>query len=156
MTTKTLSLCCSARVKVNVRDGGYLCSKCGEDCTTKTERTGFGSKPSTLSKVRKVTGERELFVGLWAKCGGKSEVSGEKLPDPASPLFHYCGSHLLPKGTYPDYRLDPRNVVMMTPQEHERWHAEPKGLLMVDDRWKPIVERYLALKREAETKNQRA
>ena len=135
MTTKTLSLCCSARVKVNVRDGGYLCGKCGEDCTTKTERTGFGSKPSTLSKVRKVTGERELFVGLWAKAGGRSRISGEKLLPPEHPMFHFQFAHLAPKGAYPELRLMEENVWPVTVDEHQYQTNDP-GTCQRDPKWK--------------------
>lgn len=157
MKTKLLSTCCKAPAKVDQSGEGtgfYFCTQCVKGCDVTGERTGFGSKPSTLSTVRKPTGERSVFVELWAKCGGKSEVSGAKLLPPEHPQFHFCGSHLLPKGTYPDYRLDHRNVVMMTPDEHEHWHREPKGVLLADPKWAPIVARYMALKKEAERKHE--
>ena len=49
MTTKALSRCCTAKARVNVRDGGYFCDACGKDCGTKQEASGFGAKASTLS-----------------------------------------------------------------------------------------------------------
>lgn len=159
MTHKLLSTCCKAPAKPDISGDGtgmYFCTSCVKPCDVKSERSGFGSRLSTLSKVRKPTGERALFVELWAKAGGKSEVSGAKLYPPEHALFVHQGSHLLPKGTYPDYRLDPRNVVMITPEEHETWHREPKGVLLADPRWAPIVARYKALQREAETKRERA
>lgn len=145
---KPISRCCEARANVNVRDGGYLCSSCGKDCEVAFRHAGLTAK-TYLSATRKPTGERQLFVELWAKCKGKSEVGGEKLLPPEHPQFHFQGSHLLPKGTYPDYRLDERNVVMMTVEEHETWHREPKGWLLSQDKWAPIVRRYDALKAEA-------
>lgn len=157
--SKLISTCCSAPAKPDISGEGtgcFFCTSCVKPCDVKSERSGFGSKPSTLSKVRKPTGERALFVDLWAKCGGKSEVSGAKLYPPEHALFVHQGSHLLPKGTYPDYRLDPRNIAMVTPDEHEYWHSTPKGVLLADPRWAPIVARYKALQREAETKSQRA
>ena len=43
MTTKALSRCCTAKARVNVRDGGYFCDACGKDCGTKQEASGFGA-----------------------------------------------------------------------------------------------------------------
>ena len=151
MTTKALSRCCTAKARVNVRDGGYFCDACGKDCGTKQEASGFGSKASTLSKVRKPTGERDVFIQLWAKCGGKSEVSGTQLLPPEHPQFHFQGSHILPKGRYPDYRLDPRNIVMVTIEEHQQWHEHPASCEN-DPAWRPILQRAKALKAEAEQK----
>ena len=154
MTTKLLSMCCKATAKVDMSGASpYFCTSCGKGCGTTTERTGFGSKPSTLSTKRKPTGERDLFIQLYAKCQGRSEVSGEKLLPPEHPMFHFQGSHCLPKGTYPDYRLDPRNIAMVTVAEHEYWHGTPKGILLADPNWAPIVARYKALQAEAESRN---
>lgn len=153
MNTKMTSTCCKAKAKMNLRDAGWFCTACGEPCSAKSERGGFGAKGSTLCSVRKVSGQRELFVQGWAKCGGRSEVSGEKLLPPEHPQFHFQGSHLLPKGSYPDYKLDPRNIVMMTMEEHETWHREPKGLLLADPKWAPIVARFKALQTEAHRKD---
>lgn len=151
MKQTLLSTCCNAKSRVNMREGGYFCDSCGENCKPKQERTGFGAKASTLSTVRKPTGERPLFIALWAKCGGKSEVSGEPLFPPEHHLFHFQGSHLLPKGRYPDYRLDPRNIVMITCEEHQQWHEHPASCDN-DPAWRPILQRAKALKAEAEQK----
>lgn len=154
MKTKLLSKCCNSLAKPDMMKGGHFCNNCGMTCTTKSERSGFGAKASTLSTVRKPTGELSLFRELWAACGGKSEVSGLPLHPPGHMLFHHQGSHLLPKGTYPSYRLDRRNIVMITPEEHEHWHRTPRGLLLTDPKWAPIVARYMALKKEAERKSE--
>lgn len=149
--SRLLSSCCQARANVNVRDGGYLCSKCGSDCTATAKKTGLATR-STLSTVHKPTGERPLFIELWAKCKGKSEVSGDQLLPPEHSQFHFQGHHLLPKGTYPDYRLDERNIVMMTIEEHDVWHSTPIGLLLASEKWGRFVARMQALKAEAQRK----
>lgn len=149
--SKLLSKCCQAPAKVNVLSGGYFCVDCGNNCAATETRSGLTTR-STLSAVRKPTGERELFIELWAKCGGKSQVSGLALPDPASPLFHHCGSHLLEKGSYPDYRLDSRNVVMMTPEEHTRWHSLAPSLRLADSQFGKFEVIRQNLKREAHRK----
>ena len=148
--SRLLSNCCQSRANVNVRDGGFLCSKCGADCTTTETRSGLATR-STLSTTRKPTGERGLFIELWGKCLGKSEVSDLPLLPPEHPMFHYQGSHLLNKNTYPDYRLDPRNIVMVTVDEHSYWTNEP-GRCMIDTRWDKVWKRFNALKAEAHAK----
>lgn len=147
---RLLSSCCGARANVNVRDGGYVCSACAQDCAVTEQRAGLQIR-STLSTVRKPTGERELFTQLWAKCKGKSEVSDKPLLPPEHPQFHFQGSHILNKNTYPDYRLDPRNIVMVTVDEHSYWTNEP-GRCMIDTRWDHVWKRFHALKAEAHRK----
>lgn len=147
--TKLLSPCCQARAKVNVRDGGYFCSWCGEGCRPVEKGSGLQTR-STLSTVRKPSGEKALMIQLWAKCKGLSEASGTKLLGPEHRLFHYQGSHLLPKGSFPEYRLDPRNIVMITVDEHERWHTMPHKFR---EEFPHIAKRYNDLYLEAQRKN---
>lgn len=153
-TTKPRSSCCDARVKVNLRDGGWFCDKCGKDTTPAKS----SPKKSTLTTVRKPSGERALFIRLWAKCGGKSEVSGEPLLPPEHPLFHFQGSHLLPKGAYQDERLLEENVVMVTVEEHtDEW---PFVKELTDEelkqegqaKWIPVVTRFRKLRLKSNLK----
>ena len=155
MTTKTLSLCCSAPAKPDISGEGtgcYFCTECVKPCDVKTERTGFGSKPSTLSKVRKVTGERELFVGLWAKAGGRSRISGEKLLPPEHPMFHFQFAHLAPKGAYPELRLMEENVWPVTVDEH-KYQTTDLGKCRRDPLWSGFWAYYDRAKLKAETKD---
>lgn len=147
-----ISNCCSAPAKVDQSGEGtgfYWCTKCICGCDVHEPR----SKPrSTLSNVRKPSGERALFIQLYAKCKGKSQVSGEPLLSPEHPMFHFQGSHLLPKGTYPDYRLDERNIIMVTADEHKLWHDKgPEGLVTTWG-WIEHVSTYYRLKEEAHRK----
>lgn len=57
-------------------------------------------------------------------------------------------SHVLPKGAYPSYRLDPRNIVMMTAQEHRMWHENREEIRKVPY-WKWIFLLEERLKAEA-------
>lgn len=93
-----------------------------------------------------------MMVELWALCKGKSQVSGKPLHEPAHPMFHHQGSHLLAKGRYPDYRLDKRNMVMVTPDEHQLWTDKgPEGLRYTFG-WMEWVKVFDRLKAEAEQK----
>jgi hypothetical protein len=109
----------------------------------------FTAKPKPLKS--KSTGQMVVFREIWEERSHVSEVSGEPLGDVLQPIF--C-SHLLPKGTYKKYRLDKRNIVLKTPDEHRLWHQEgPKNLMFVKG-WAEICDRYFELLREANNVNQ--
>lgn len=117
-TTKPRSSCCDARVKPNLRDGGNFCDKCGKDCTSAKAKPKF----STLSTTRKHTGEREACEQVWARCKGKSEVSGADLLPYGHPMWHWQFCHLLPKGSYQNDRVNIANIVATTVTEHtDEW-----------------------------------
>lgn len=159
MKTKVLSKCCGAPAKQDRTAESFrmFCTKCVKTCQTTTEKTGFASKRSTLSTVRKVTGEGSLFNERYEACKGLSEVSGTKLLPPGHAQFHFQGCHLLPKGAYPKERLNPANVVMTTVEEHlEEWpfvkektDQELKSMGMAH--WIPVVTRFRALRLKANT-----
>ena len=100
-----------------------------------------------LKATRKVSGQKALFIQLWALCQGRSQLSGLPLLPPEHPMFHYQGSHLLPKGNYPERKLDPENIVMITPEEHILWGETgvKEDLVSIDPRWGPIVAKYRRL-----------
>lgn len=116
LTTKPRSSCCDAPAKVNVMDPGKMfCKKCGADCTVAKAMPKF----STLSTVRKVSGEGEVFrEKVWPRCKGKSEVSGADLLPFGDPMWHWQFSHLLPKGSYKEDQVDPNNIIAVTVHEH--------------------------------------
>lgn len=147
-TTKPRSSCCDARVKVNVRDGGYFCDKCGKDATPAKARPKF----TTLSSERKPTGEREAFERVWARCKGKSEVSGADLLPFGHPMWHWQFCHLLPKGSYQNSRNELENIVATTIEEHtEEWPfvkelTDPELRERGYDYWIPKVTVFRALR----------
>ena len=60
------------------------------------------------------TGELELFKKIWAERVHESFISGRPLM-----FFDVCFfAHVLPKGTHPQSRLDPENIVLLTREEH--------------------------------------
>jgi hypothetical protein len=114
-----------------------------------TLKQGKPMKRTAFKKVRKSTGERALFERLYNRCQGRSEVSRALLLPPTHERFHSQGSHLLPKGTHPELRLMPDNIVMITTEEHNAWHStgDKRKLIESNIGWEPIVERYETLKR---------
>lgn len=149
MTAKELSSCCGKRAKVNrLTLSGYFCTECGKDCTTAKPKP----KSSTLSQVRKPSGEREVFERVWLRCKGKSEVSGADLLPPDHPMWHWQFSHGAPKSSYPQERNNPDNITACTVEEHtEEW---PFVKELTDDelrregmaKWIPQVTAFRALR----------
>lgn len=105
-----------------------------------------------LSKKRTVTGEGKLFSEIIAErsIGGKtySQVSGELIESPNEFNCH----HLLPKGSYPAFRLNKDNIIIISEDEHFDFHnntAKIKG----DPKWKWVWDKIQELK---ELYNQKA
>ncbi|MGV8131208.1 MAG: hypothetical protein ACP5N7_03875 [Candidatus Pacearchaeota archaeon] len=72
-----------------------------------------------------------------------SEVSGEYLPTLRA--IHF--SHLLPKGSYKHYKLNPDNIMLKTEQEHIDWHSCSRAdLVKKDSRWQKVLDKYELLK----------
>lgn len=149
---KRLSDCCQKPAKVNVNDPGTLfCSHCGSDCNVSQRKAPFEGY-STLSPTRKATGESEVFLKVWERCKGKSEVSGEPLLPYGHRLWYAQFSHGIPKGSYQNERLELANITACTVKEHaEEWplvkektDAEIRAMGM--SKWIPTVTAFHALR----------
>ena len=117
--SKPLSSCCEKPAKLDMtrNDGAMFCSHCGKTCEL-SQRTKPFKGYTTIPKVRKATGEKEQFLLVWARCKGKSEVSGVPLLPLDHPMWHFQFSHGLPKGTYGEDRLELANITACTVDEH--------------------------------------
>ena len=58
--------------------------------------------------------------------------------------------HVLGKGAFPKFRLDDRNLIFTTAQEHEDWHGNNtrEDLLKKDAGWQKVFDLYDQLKLE--------
>lgn len=81
-------------------------------------------KPKPMDKARKPTGEMKMFLDIWfdrVSPDGKhrSEISGEVLDGYwGTDLFPNLFAHVLPKGAYPEHRLNADNCLLVSPVEH--------------------------------------
>ena len=99
-------------------------------------------KQRPISKKRNSTGELILFKEIYEERGPYSQISGEYVE-----FNVWCFSHILPKGNYSRFRLDKRNIIIKTPQEHHAWHTETHKLKLLPE-WKWVFELYEQLKIE--------
>mgnify|MGYP006935522973 CR=1 FL=1 len=105
----------------------------------------------TSSKPKAPTGEIALLDRLMEERGPFSEISGVPLPPKGTPQYHFCLSHILSKGEYPELRLEDFNVILITPAEHRLWH-EAKWTLKDKPEWRWVLEKEAALKLEIRTR----
>jgi hypothetical protein len=136
------------------------CRVCGKGGTVL--RSGFcvpscEDAAALLPKVPKVangayapdTDQWSMFLRLLSERGPFSEVSGEKLiTDTTHKFFVNQFSHTLPKGTYPELKMDERNIVLMTKREHDLW-TDSKDTIRNQPQWQQVFVMELVLQREA-------
>jgi hypothetical protein len=65
-----------------------------------------------------VAEEVALGKKIFYERGQRSEINGEFLGDDYSHVF---ASHVLSKGAYPGFRLNPKNIVLKTYEQHQAW-----------------------------------
>lgn len=120
----------------------------------------LGEKPRKKMKHRSKgpSGEKALFVDMFRRSDGCSEIDGTPLippPDGDGPeydlqwkAFLSQWSHILPKGSYPKWRLIERNIVRKTVEQHRMWEQEKRKLRDLPE-WRWVFELEESLKREA-------
>lgn len=59
-----------------------------------------------------------MFLRIWEERPHFSEVSGKPLLPMGAEMWHWQFAHILPKGAYPRYKLNPDNIILLTPDEH--------------------------------------
>lgn len=101
-------------------------------------------RKTPLKTKRKATGEMELFKALWEKRKHRCFVTGQKLEFSPSIFFHILG-----KGAFPGYRLNPSNIIFVNAEYHTDWHTIGREkLLKKDPRWQRVFDLYEMLKIE--------
>jgi len=66
-----------------------------------------------------IRNQTELFNYVWNSRDHLSEVSGKPLLYHGHPQWHWQCCHILAKGPYPKYKLNPENIILMLPIEHD-------------------------------------
>lgn len=64
-------------------------------------------KRKPISKAKKATGEKEVFLEIWDKRPHFCEHCGDYLGEEPNAFFF---SHVKPKSTHPELRLEPENI----------------------------------------------
>lgn len=91
--------------------------------------------------------QSQLFEYIWDTVEHVSQVSGKPLFEPGHIQWHWQFSHILPKGLYAKYKLNPDNIVLMLPEEHQLWQFFP-GRARKNPLFDWVFEKFDKLKRE--------
>lgn len=66
-----------------------------------------------------------MFAYIWENRPHISELSGKPLLNPTNSKFYWQFAHILSKGAYPSYKLNPDNIMLILPDEHENQESYP-------------------------------
>jgi hypothetical protein len=106
------------------------------------------------------TGELDFFHKIWAERPHVCEISGRKInerPDLDMGRWVSCFSHILPKGSFGRYRLNPENIVLMLPELHHQWHSKGRIELIsgkYGEKWAEVFEKKIELTLRYHTEKQ--
>ena len=72
------------------------------------------NKPGKKEKKNR-TAQKDLFLKIWNERPHYSELSGKYLGEEPNSWFF---AHILSKGAAPNLKYDPRNIMLVTKEEH--------------------------------------
>lgn len=110
---------------------------------TKKDRKGI-KRFRDLSVAKSLLAKKEVFQKILEERGSYSQVSGQYLGEGFNPWWF---SHIVPKSIATRLRLDPKNIILKTPEEHTLWENH-KHKIRDDIKWKWIFELEEQLKQE--------
>ncbi len=87
--------------------------------------------------MKKFKNQSEMFNCIWQNRPHVSELSGAILLPKGHFQWHWQFLHILPKGSYPKYKLNPDNIILGTPEEHNN-----------QEKYEIFQEKQLELKRQ--------
>jgi len=99
-------------------------------------------KKLTEDDILQIEEMNNFFLGLWNKWPHVSEISGEKL---LSPQKNYYFHHIIEKSSskYGKIgRYDQENIILMTFQEHQNVHLNPKRYEEINKRREYLLNKY--------------
>lgn len=134
------SVCKQERLIVKRKPSGDLCIGCNK------KRLSSVSPPKkTPPKTRKATGEKVLFEVISKTRPHVSFIT--KRPLSGEPKTWWF-AHVLPKSTYPKFRLYDKNIVLLTAEQHRDWDFGGRAELIMDPRWDKMFSLEAELKEE--------
>lgn len=93
--------------------------------------------------------ETSLFLEIREKRGWKSDLTGTYYNKEDLQSFQFA--HILPKGMYPEYRLNPDNIIFVDSiEQHERIDLTVAGNKAV---FKDFIDRWIARKHLRQIRN---
>jgi len=69
--------------------------------------------------------QKEMYDWIWDNRPHESALSGKTLLPKGHFQFYWQFLHVLPKGSYPSYKLKSDNILLALPDEHARQNDYP-------------------------------
>ena len=88
---------------------------------------GRSSSPGHNERAQKDEAFMEQFRGK--PCGMTGRTKSKFLRGSNGKLLATAGHHLLPKSVFPEYRYDPENIFVLTPEQHSWAEDNPKEFM---------------------------
>lgn len=87
--------------------------------------------------------ESSLFLQIFRQRRGKTDLVDNTISEEELQSFQFA--HILPKGMYPEYRLNPENIIFVDSiEQHQRVDRMVAGNKAI---FKDLIDRWLARKR---------
>jgi hypothetical protein len=68
----------------------------------------------------------KIFNQIWEEREHFSELSGKPLFPKEHPKWHWQFMHILGKNNAPEWKFEKHNIILGTPEEHEKQESNPK------------------------------
>ena len=79
------------------------------------------------------TSQPKLFAHIWETRKHRSELSDAPLLPKGHFQWHWQFAHILPKGSYPKWKFEPKNIILCLPDEHSRQETFPEFIRRRDE-----------------------
>lgn len=115
-----------SKVKLN-----FVCKECGRGSQVQYGICPYCKaidayvKPEEVKSDNQFDNQLEMFLWIWSVRPHISELSGKDLNKVPENQFISIFAHLLSKAQnrYPHYKLNPDNIAILTPEEHQLFDA---------------------------------
>ena len=143
--------CNRTNVPIVVRDG--WCDKCHHE-RKQAKKKAVGKKTGKYTYVRQATGEGEMFREIALNTIGDEATQCFVCGKALALVTHNNMAHILPKGKYPKFRLNPDNIRILCFNIqgtgcHNRLDHAPHSTL-TEEGWQKLFELREQLKKEYE------
>jgi len=89
--------------------------------------------PPFLYKGILIKNQSQLFNIVWEEREHLSELTSSPLLPKGNFKWHFQFGHILGKGKYSKYKLNPDNIILMTPEEHDKQETYPAFIERQDE-----------------------
>ncbi len=147
--------CNRTNVPIVVRDG--YCDKCNHNRKQATKKAS-GRSVAKKTFAPTASGEGAMMREIGLSLLNDEYTRCSVCQSPIAALTYSNFAHILPKGKYPDFRLNPDNITILchnlvnnnesTGNCHYKWDFRPRSEIQDDPMWAKMFEKEALLKEQ--------